>query len=704
MINGRLVKRNKNHKNSFNFNFNFSLMIIGLFAAGAACFLIGQVHQTTFYETLMMANLSGPSAAQINVKNLPAAPILKHFASETDFKQYLLDSNSMESPIGKNNSNSLNFFAALKMLSETKISDNQPTADINDLSQKINTDFLDIAEDSDQSITNNNQFFDLTKTGIELFDSAQQNNKAIFFSAAGQYQSNSGLKNKTQISLNNNGKTYVITKDADGGIKQVDSLEGRGNILLWQDVLMIFNANQILGYDISDPERAILKWKIRIDDASQVVNAGNYSGQPYFILRSAINFNKPCPVRPLINTTNSFIVQCEDIHYSDNKLPADSIFTIIAFDPYKGEPDRAFSFAADDNSLIYASENNLFIGLSYWMDPAQFFTGFLSNSGTEIVPEVIKKKISQLASYDLSVSAKISQLNYLLQGYVQNLSNDQRVSFENKLAAQLSSYTAAHSYDLERTKLIKIRLADFLPSAAGETAGHPIDKYSAAEDDDYFYIATMSGDLGDFSRQIGSVNFDVTVFDSNLAPIGFAYDIGLGKTISWARFGSSIGYYSAGRAVDPILTIDFSNRKNPKINGKIDLPADSTYIFSYTPNKILTVSKDGWKTKLSLFDVSLAAAPKLLDEYLLNDYWADISDKYKSFAFDSWNNLIFAPSAKGGYIFDMTNDKFALKKTISGISPMRVLHSNDYLYLISNQQIVVVDETSLAKVSIINVK
>jgi len=70
------------------------LAIIGLFAAAVACFLIGRVHQTAFYATLMTANLSSPATAQVSVKNLPSAPILKHFASEEDFKQYLLDSNS----------------------------------------------------------------------------------------------------------------------------------------------------------------------------------------------------------------------------------------------------------------------------------------------------------------------------------------------------------------------------------------------------------------------------------------------------------------------------------------------------------------------------------------------------------------------------------------------------------------------------------
>jgi len=655
-----MLKINKNHKNNLNSS-TFGLAIIGLFAAAVACFLIGRVHQTAFYATLMTANLSSPATAQVSVKNLPSAPILKHFASEEDFKQYLLDSNSIESSINsKTNLNSLNFFAALKIFSE--VSDDQSTTDSGGIDSKINADFLDMAEDSDQLIINNNQFFDLTKTGIESFDNVEQNNKAIFFSAAGQYQPNSGTKTKTQVSLNGSGKTYVIAKDSDGGIKQLNSLDARGNILLWQDILMVFSANQILGYDISDPERAILKWKIRIDDASQVVDAGNHGGQPYFMLRSAIDFNNPCPVRPLINTADPFIVQCEDIHYSDNKSPADSIFTIIAFDAYKGEPERAFSFAADANSLTYMSETDLFVGLSYWTDPAQFFNDFLANSAAEIVPEFISAKISQLAGYDLLASAKITQLNYILQSYVQTLSDDQRVSFENKLAAQLSSYTASHGYELERTKLVKIRLADFLPSAAGETAGHPIDKYSAAEDNGYFYIATASGELGGFSRQIGSVNFNVAVFDNNLAPIGFAHDIGLGKTISWARFDSGIGYCTAGRTVDPILTIDLSNQKNPKISGKIDLPADSVYIFSYAPNKILTASKNGWKTKLSLFDVSLAASPKLLDEYSLNDYWADINDKYKSFAFDVWNNLIFTPSAKGGYIFDITNDQLSLKK------------------------------------------
>lgn len=67
-----------------------------------------------------------------------------------------------------------------------------------------------------------------------------------------------------------------------------------GNLLLYNDVLVIIRGNEMHAYRISDESEM---WEIELNES--LVDARLYNGKIYLVTRNAINSVEPCPVKPL---------------------------------------------------------------------------------------------------------------------------------------------------------------------------------------------------------------------------------------------------------------------------------------------------------------------------------------------------------------------------------------------------------------------
>ncbi|PKP55212.1 MAG: hypothetical protein CVT89_09125, partial [Candidatus Altiarchaeales archaeon HGW-Altiarchaeales-2] len=95
--------------------------------------------------------------------------------------------------------------------------------------------------------------------------------------------------------------------------------------------------------------------------------------------------------------------------------------------------------------------------------------------------------------------------------------------------------------------------------------------------------------------------------------------------------------------------------------------------------------------KISLFDVSDVKNPKESDKYLLDESWSDILNTHHAFLLDTKHEIFFLPGSKGGYVFSYKDDKLKLIKAVSEISARRAIYINDYLYIIGDDKIVVLN-------------
>ena len=102
--------------------------------------------------------------------------------------------------------------------------------------------------------------------------------------------------------------------------------------------------------------------------------------------------------------------------------------------------------------------------------------------------------------------------------------------------------------------------------------------------------------------------------------------------------------------------------------------------------------------KVSLFDVSSPSNPKEAAKYTLDEYWSDVLNTQHAFLLDDKHKVFFLPGSKGGYVFSYQGDELKLIKAVSGIQARRAIFLNDYLYVVGNDKIVVLDETNWEKI------
>jgi hypothetical protein len=109
-----------------------------------------------------------------------------------------------------------------------------------------------------------------------------------------------------------------------------------------------------------------------------------------------------------------------------------------------------------------------------------------------------------------------------------------------------------------------------------------------------------------------------------LAPVGQVSGLGQGEQITSVRFLGDTGYVVTFRQVDPLYTIDLSTPTAPKVAGQLELAGFSAYLHPIGPGLLLGVGTDVSPSnnepngsQLELFDVSDAAAPKLLQKTLI---------------------------------------------------------------------------------------
>jgi uncharacterized secreted protein with C-terminal beta-propeller domain len=151
------------------------------------------------------------------------------------------------------------------------------------------------------------------------------------------------------------------------------------------------------------------------------------------------------------------------------------------------------------------------------------------------------------------------------------------------------------------------------------------------------------------------------------------------------------------KQTDPFYVLDLSNPQKPEKKGELKIPGYSSYLHPLADNIILGLGKEGQQVKLSLFDVKNPASPQEISKYTLDEYWSEILNTHHAFLQDQKHQVFFLPGGKGGYVFSYKGNQLSLTKAVSSIQAKRALYINDYLYIISEDKITVLNETTWEK-------
>jgi uncharacterized secreted protein with C-terminal beta-propeller domain len=537
--------------------------------------------------------------------------------------------------------------------------------------------------------------------GIDEPDIVKTNGKEIYFSSEFFYPLTEKFVEESISPLAIN-KTKIINAFPPIDLLTISNIDKTGTLLLDKNILVIFSNQEIFSYDVSDPKSPKEKWNIKLENNVSIADSRLYKNKIYLVTKTWINQYQPCQIKLLTTNETPLEIKCIDIYHPVSQVPVDTTFIAMILDPITGKIEKNISFVGSSNSsVIYMSENGIYITYSYSEGIIKLFSGFIKEN-QDIYPNWINEKMEKLENYDIGSQAKLTEFQSILENYQNSLNNDERMKMESELSNRMSKYYKTHQRELEKTGIVKIELEKFDIKATGNVPGYPLNQFALDEYQNNLRIATTIGERGIgfmFNRGNQETANDIYVLDKDLKIQGSIENLGLTEKIYSARFIEDRGYLVTFRQTDPFYVLDLKNPKKPELKGELKIPGYSSYLHPISNDIILGIGKEVQHIKLSLFDVASPKNPKEIDKYLLDEYWSDALDNHHAFLLDKKHNVFFLPGGKGGYIFSYENNKFKLVKAISQISAKRALFINDYLYIIGDDKITILNEIDWEKVN-----
>ena len=490
--------------------------------------------------------------------------------------------------------------------------------------------------------------------------------------------------------------TSVISAFPPADLEKISDIEKSGNLLLSDDNLMIFGRDEIVAYDVSDPSVPEREWDIQIEDNTQIHTSRLFGDDIYVITSTYINYDRPCPLSPL-SPIGGLEIACDRIYHPINPVQTDTTYSVMKIDVETGEISESISFVGSTrSSVIYMSQNAIYVTYTSYGDYSEFMYEFFNSLGDDLVSLEVKNKLKKLASYEISSQAKMVEIQTIMEDYYRGVSVDERRRLENEISNRMEDFATSKMREMETTGIVKVSLNDLSIESNGQVPGHPLNQFSLDEYDGNLRIATTVG--GNSLQGSESAN-DVYVLNDKLEKVGEILNLGLDERIYSARFIGDKGYLVTFKQIDPFYVLDLSDPKNPQMKGELKIPGFSSYLHPINNETILGVGREDNKVKLSLFDVSNPSNPIEIDKYLLDAYWTDVSNNHHAFLQDEKHRIFFLPAGQDGYIFSYTKDSLSLTKVVSEINAKRAVFLDDYLYIVGENELRVLDEADWEEVN-----
>jgi uncharacterized secreted protein with C-terminal beta-propeller domain len=478
-----------------------------------------------------------------------------------------------------------------------------------------------------------------------------------------------------------------------------DAIPERGEMLLVKNshILLVLSSEKITAYDVTNPAQPKKKWTNNLQTNTQIVAARLKDETMYLVTGTYLDTAKPCPIVPMMRGATSISIPCGDIWAPVSNEPVNESYSLFTIDPTTGEETRTTTILGDaNNTTIYMSENNIY--LAYRMQNAmeKVMVAYLKNGTASLLSSTTIERIRVIDGYDISVSSKMNEITNAIEKEKATLSANDRLRFENELENGMSKYIETHLRDTDSTTIVRIPLSTLTVASSGIVPGHLLNQFSLDEWNGNLRVAVTIGDQWGMAG--GKMVNDLYVLDSTFKQLGSILDLGLTERIYAARMIGNRGYLVTFRQTDPFYVLDLSNAIAPKLTGELKIPGYSAYLEPLSETRVLGVGKEGGSVKVSLFDVSDPKNPKEISKYVLKDSWTDVENNHHAFLRDSAHSVFFISGGEGGYVLSYAGDTLTLKATVSGYQVKRAVYIDDILYIIGEENITALDETTWKEV------
>jgi inhibitor of cysteine peptidase len=537
---------------------------------------------------------------------------------------------------------------------------------------------------------------DIVKTdGTTIYFSREQNYyyaQPMIKCAAGSDCATSGMPPQSPTS----GVTAVTAFPLSSLGVASNSIPERGEMLLVKDkkILVILSYNQIVAYDISNPAKPVKKWTNDLKDNTQITTARLKGDTMYLVTSTYLNQGSPCPIVPMTRGSVSISIPCTNIWAPSQLEPVNTTYTVFAIDPTTGIEKNTVTYLADSsNTTSSMFENNLYIASRIQSAIEAVSLDFWKTEINDLVSSATRARIAEILGYTISTQSKLSEIASAINKDSYNQTESDRLKFQTEIQNRQTAYMARRVRDTDQTMITRIPLATLSVAATGIIPGHLLNQFSMDEYNNNLRIATTAGETWSGA----SIN-DVYILNSSLQKIGSVVDMGLTERIYSARFIGDRAYLVTFRQTDPFYVLDLSIPSNPKMVGELKIPGYSAYLEPLSDRMVLGVGREGGQVKMSLFDVTNPKNPVEKSKYTLSESWTEVEQNHHAFLRDAKHNVFFIPGGQGGYVISYAGDTLSLKATVALDQVKRAIYIEDMLYVIGQNQIVVVDENTWKEV------
>jgi uncharacterized secreted protein with C-terminal beta-propeller domain len=472
-------------------------------------------------------------------------------------------------------------------------------------------------------------------------------------------------------------------------------------------------------YDVSDRSNPVIKRNLTLDGSyfdSRMI--GDYV---YVILNQDYYLREGEPI-PMPNITSGSqtkqLCGCADVYYFDSPDYSYMFTTVLSVNTQNDNEDVANKvFLMGSTQNLFVSLNNIYVTYTKYMSQTYYTEKLINDVYIPSVPSIIAARINEIKNSVNNSYERLQMIGEVVQNYSASLSEQERTSFEKIVQEKMIKYQSDIAKETEKTVVHKIAIKDgkIEYKAQGEVPGNVLNQFSMDEYNNYFRIATTTGQVSRTGESTSANH--VYVLDDNLVIVGRLEDLAPGEKIYSARFIGDRCYLVTFKKIDPLFVIDLKEPANPKVLGKLKIPGYSDYLHPFDENHIIGIGKEtveaeegsfAWYqgVKISLFDVSDVEHPKEVSKYNIGDRGTDSYALYdhKAFLFSKSKNLLVIPVLvaevdeqkypqgvqpntygeyvwQGAYVFDLTLENgFILKGKVTHVENDSDLIKSGYYY------------------------
>ncbi len=495
-------------------------------------------------------------------------------------------------------------------------------------------------------------------------------------------------------------------------ISEIEMEDYTSEMFINGNKLIAFGNRFIKIYDISDKSKPVLNKEINTDgyyvDSRMI---GNYI---YIINNKHLESSSPkLPVLEVdgveiaTKATDIFYFPYPDLNYIFSSIIALNIET----GDFKTE-----TYLTGYSTNIFVSQDNVYLTYTKYINNADKLEKMVENVFIPLMPDFEDDFNNVLDSYN-SYWEKETKIYNIVEDYSGSLIGDEKTDFDAELFDSLQDFLLEITKDFEKTIIHKINIdmTDINYKSKGEVPGRILNQFSMDEYDNYFRIATTTGNTWENT----SLNH-LYVLNEDLEIIGKVEDLAQGEIIYSARFIRDKAYIVTFRQIDPFYVIDLINPEEPKVLGYLKIPGYSSYLHPFE-DKIIGIGAEDNHIKISLFNVSDFENPVEIGKYVVEDFsTSEILYEHKAFLFDESSGLMVIPIEScnysddfrttkkwyGAYVFEIS-DSVDLKRKIMHSNEdydyqanvRRSLFMDEYLYTISGKKIKVNDLNTIEEIN-----